>query len=203
MIIKICGMRDAENIRAVEEQVSPDYMGFIFYEASPRYVAEKPSYLPTQCKRTGVFVNATFGEIMTAVRTYELQAVQLHGEVFPEQCRKLRECGLTVIRALPASTAIDADTHSYEEVVDFFLFDTPTPQHGGSGKRFDWHMLESYHGRVPFLLSGGLNADALDDIHHFHHPRWAGIDLNSGFEAAPAMKNVQTLKHFVESIRKG
>ena len=202
MIIKVCGMRDAENIRAVEREAAPDWMGFIFYAPSPRYVAERPDYLPEECRRVGVFVRATYREIISRVEAFGLQAVQLHGEVYPEQCRKLRERGLTVLRALPVDEHLAVATQQYEGCVDYFLFDTPTPLHGGSGLRYDWKKLQVYHGHTPFLLSGGLKADLLKELLHFRHPRWAGIDLNSGFEMAPALKDVQTLKPFIQAFRR-
>lgn len=149
MIIKVCGMRDAENIRAVE-QTGADWMGFIFYPKSPRYVDKVPNYLPQNMKRVGVFVNPTFRQVMEQVNNFGLHAVQLHGNVLPDMCQTLRERGLIVIRALPAVSTFVADTAEYMDKVDFFLFDTPTLKFGGSGRTYDWQLLQRYNGPTPF-----------------------------------------------------
>lgn len=202
MIVKVCGMRDADNIRQVE-QCGADWMGFIFFARSPRFVADEPEYLPPAQKRVGVFVNASYEEITDRVETFALDAVQLHGKETPELCSRLHADGLTVVKAFSLRSADDVTaTDAYEGVCDYFLFDTPTAAYGGSGRRFDWALLQSYCGATPFLLSGGLSPDSLGDLATFSHPQWAGIDLNSGFETQPALKNPQTLKLFISKFRK-
>ncbi len=200
MIIKVCGMRDAENIRAVE-QTGADWMGFIFYKKSPRYVSQVPDYLPQQMKRVGVFVNPTFREVMDHVNNFGLHAVQFHGNTLPDMCQAFRERGLIVIRALPVVSTFVADTAEYMEKVDYFLFDTPTLKFGGSGRTYDWQLLQRYNGPTPFLLSGGLSPHSVASLQTFSHPYLAGYDLNSGFETAPALKDATMLQSFIKQIK--
>lgn len=200
MIIKICGLREPENIRAVESAV-PDWMGFIFYPRSPRYVSEVPDYLPEHALRVGVFVHPSYHEVLDHVRGYGLKAVQLHGKTSPEMCQRFRERGLTVIRALPVTSDFVAETVGYTDHTDYFLFDTPTLHFGGSGQSYDWSLLHQYAGPVPFLLSGGLSLASIDELKSFTHPYLAGYDLNSGFETAPALKDVEAVKTFITHMR--
>lgn len=204
MIIKVCGMRASENIRAVES-LGIDWMGFIFYPKSPRYVDQKPDYLPIHAKRVGVFVNASTDEILRRTEEYGLSIVQLHGQETPEQCAALKSGKLTVIKALSVKEGADSSVftlHSslYKGVVDYFLFDTACIGYGGSGRRFDWSVLKYYDGETPFLLSGGLRPDSLNEVLTFRHPRFAGIDLNSGFELSFGVKDVKTLREFIDTI---
>lgn len=200
MIFKVCGLREANNIRAVEE-TGADWLGFIFYSKSPRFIDNIPQYLPQQSKRVGVFVHPQFREVVEKVKQFELQAVQFHGIASPEMCQTFRERGLTVIRALPATNDFVAETAEYTNKIDYFLFDTPTLNFGGSGKSFDWTLLQHYTGPTPFLISGGLSLQSVEALQHFHHPFLAGYDLNSGFETAPALKNVAALKQFITLMK--
>lgn len=122
MIIKVCGLRDADNIRAVEE-AGADWTGFIFYPRSPRFVSEVPTYLPQHAKRVGVFVHPQFRDVVEKVKAFGLQAVQFHGTASPDMCQTFRERGLTVIRALPATDDFVAETAEYTHKIDYFLFD--------------------------------------------------------------------------------
>ena len=197
MIIKVCGMRDPENIRAVEN-LHPyvQWMGFIFWQKSSRYVSEKPAYLPTKLKRVGVFVDATIDEVRKKAEDYALDIIQLHGKETPDYIRQLGK--RPIIKALNiASTEDIQQTKAYEGIVDYFLFDTKAKMVGGNGTKFDWSVLESYQGNTPFILSGGIGPDDAQSVKAFHHPRFAGIDLNSRFEIAPALKNINQLKQFI------
>lgn len=201
MIIKVCGMRDAENIRQVE-QIGADWMGFIDYERSPRYVNGIPEYLPKLLKRVGVFVQTPFSRIKERIGEWQLNIVQLHGNESPELCRKLRQVDVKVIKAFALHTDKDLyTTEYYAPYCDYFLFDTPCNGYGGSGKSFDWELLTNYHGSVPFLLSGGLNPNSLEALSKFYHPNWIGIDLNSGFELAPGIKDVHSLSTFISEFK--
>lgn len=201
MIVKVCGMRDACNIRDVEA-TGADWMGFICYERSPRYVSDIPSYLPQQAKRVGVFVNAPLESIPRKVIQMKLDYVQLHGHESPEYCAVLQQQGIRIIKAFSLRTVADLQqTDAYQVYCDYFLFDTPCPEYGGSGKQFDWSLLAHYRGKTPFLLSGGLCPDSLDALSGFHHPQWAGIDLNSGFETAPALKDASLLRSFISQFK--
>ena len=198
MIIKVCGMREADNIREVEA-LGIDLMGFIFWPKSKRYVAEPPQYLPTQVKKVGVFVEATLEDIRQYIQDYQLDIIQLHGHETPAFAQALKPA--VIIKAFNIATAEDlAQTKPYEGIVDYFLFDTKAQLPGGSGEQFDWSVLSHYEGTTPFLLSGGIGPDDAERIKAFHHPRCIGIDLNSRFEIAPGLKDVNLLREFIKSI---
>lgn len=200
MQIKVCGMREGGNIRQVE-QSGADMIGFIFYPRSPRYVEQVPDYLPARAKRVGVFVHPDFREVTEKVKAFGLDAVQFHGNASAAMCRTFRDKGLTVIRALPTTETFVAETAQYVGNVDLFLFDTPTLRFGGSGRTYDWSLLTRYPGPTPFLLSGGLSLERLNDIKKFHHPCLVGYDLNSGFETSPGVKDAAAVEHFINEIR--
>ena len=207
MITKVCGMCQAENVQAVAE-TGIQWMGFIFYAPSPRCLlrdpaeAERVRQLITadtfRPKRVGVFVNQSQEEILALAQAYGLDYLQLHGHESPDFCYALHKRGYALIKAFSIATAEDlAHTADYAGRVDYFLFDTKCAGYGGSGQRFDWNLLQSYQGDTPFLLSGGIRPEMATDLQSFHHPRWAGIDLNSGFESAPGVKKVETLRSFL------
>ena len=201
MIVKVCGLTEAKNIRQVE-QCGADLLGFICYAGSPRFVPRAPAYLPRRARRIGVFVNAPLEYILRRAAELGLHGVQLHGSEPPALCQTLRRKGLTVIKAFVPRQAADLTAaEAYADACHYFLFDTPCPQHGGSGRTFDWTLLRHYRGDVPFLLSGGLRPDSLDALRAFSHPRWAGIDLNSGFETRPGMKDIGALAGFINAIK--
>jgi phosphoribosylanthranilate isomerase len=203
MLIKVCGMREADNIRAVDA-LSTDFMGFIFWPHSSRYVAALPACLPQRAKRVGVFVDADMADLLQHAAQYGLHAVQLHGHENPAYVRQLRASvgQLTVIKAFNIATPNDLEqTVPYEGLADYFLFDTKGPSVGGNGKQFDWTVLNAYNGTTPFLLSGGIGPDDAPHIRSFHHPLLAGIDLNSRFETSPAVKDINQLNNFIKTIR--
>lgn len=200
LIIKVCGMTEAENIRAVE-QLGVDMIGFIFYPKSPRYVYEMPAYLPVHAKRVGVFVNESKENVLMYADRFALDYVQLHGNESPEYCRSLYNSGLHLIKAFSISQPKDITAVlDYKGVCDYYLFDTQTPQYGGSGNQFDWNLLHRYGGTTPFLLSGGINSYSAKAIKEFHHPQMAGIDVNSRFETAPGKKDVERIRKFLQEI---
>jgi phosphoribosylanthranilate isomerase len=204
MIVKVCGMRDGDNIREVE-QLSIDWMGFLFYPKSSRYVSEVPAYLPTKCKRIGVFVDASTDEIIKKIHDVSLDAIQLHGNESPEQISHLLSLTshLSIIKAFNIATAEDLkSTASYTGLADYFLFDTKGQSVGGNGEKFDWSVLSNYEGDTPFLLSGGIGPDDAARVSSFRHPKCVGIDLNSKFESSPAFKDVTTLSRFLNEIKK-
>jgi phosphoribosylanthranilate isomerase len=198
MIIKTCGMRDADNIRAVSE-LGIDWMGFIFWAPSSRYVSEKPSFLPTRQKRVGVFVDARIEEVKSKADEYALDLIQLHGSESPAFCERLKaNSRQQLIKAFNIATQEDLQqTIPYEGHVDYFLFDTKAKMVGGNGTQFDWSVLSAYQGNTPFLLSGGIGPDDAEKVRNFHHPQLAGIDLNSRFELSPALKDIEKLKQFI------
>lgn len=210
MKVKVCGMRDADNIRKVEG-LGIDMMGFIFWPKSSRYVSERPAYLPTKCKRIGVFVDQPIEEVAQIARDYALDYIQLHGHESPDFIRQLRSlCGdsIATIKAFNIATEEDFKaTAPYEDIVDCVLFDTKGKSVGGNGEKFDWSVLSSYEGQTPFLLSGGIGPDDVNSIKAFFsvdNPSVAakciGIDLNSRFETSPGMKDVHALRSFLSQL---
>ena len=201
-LIKVCGMRKADNIREVESAAlhsSLSLMGFIFWPKSSRYVSERPAYLPTKCKRVGVFVDENIETVRRITDEYALDYIQLHGHESPEYCAQLQ--GLHLIKAISVGGRDDIAAYKdYEDCVDYFLFDTKCPSVGGSGQQFDWSVLSAYDGRTPFLLSGGIGHDDAQRLRAFRHEKCIGIDLNSRFELAPGMKDVAALRHFLSQL---
>lgn len=224
MVIKVCGMRDAQNIREVS-QLGVDMIGMIFYPKSPRYVEMQSSHagiIPDYAKedigvsvssktpaRVGVFVDDMVQNIVTRVVNYHLDYVQLHGNEPREMCENLRSTldpdirpGIKIIKAISVSDASDIQKYKeYVGAVDLFLFDTKCKTVGGGGQQFDWQVLEQYDGEVPFLLSGGIGPEDASRLHAFHHPKCIGIDLNSRFEIEPGVKDVEKLKGFLNEMQ--
>lgn len=217
MIIKVCGLREPGNISELS-QLSIDWMGFIFHPKSQRYVerpAKLAAWLKTNAKalaaqkRVGVFVNAGLEEVGNVVRVFELDIVQLHGEEGPAFCEELKKFGqgvnarpVQVMKAFRVGADFDfSPLQAYEEHCDYFLFDTKGETHGGTGKKFDWSILEQYQGAVPFLLSGGIGPGDAEEVAAFQHPFCRGIDLNSRFESSPGLKKVEALDAFLNELK--
>jgi phosphoribosylanthranilate isomerase len=200
MIIKVCGMREADNIRATE-QLGVDWLGFIFWPNSSRYVATLPAYLPSAAKRVGVFVDASIEDVTNKANDYQLDIIQLHGHESREYVSEIRNRGLAVMKAISISNRDDIATSKvYEGIANYFLFDTKCKTVGGSGEHFDWSVLNAYDGSTPFLLSGGIGSDDVERVRNFCHPECIGIDLNSRFEISPALKDINKLKQFIQQL---
>lgn len=197
--LKVCGMKFPENIAGLKE-VQPDFMGMIFFPKSPRFVGGEllftgTSIFPEGTKKVGVFVNAPVWEVLNVVDEYKLEYVQLHGDEFPQYCSELRKRSLKVIKAFQLSNSFDfKKVESFDGHIDYVLFDTKTPNYGGSGEKFDWSLLNSYKGNIPFFLSGGIDLDDMDAIEKLDHPQLFGIDVNSKFEISPGKKDIEKLK---------
>ena len=198
-------MKFPDNIQAVTD-LKPDFLGFIFYPKSPRYPETLDIDLllniPRNILKIGVFVNETQDNILETVKKYSLQGVQLHGSESEELCYTLKSLGFLVFKAFPIADATDFKaTENYEGACDFFLFDTKTPTHGGSGVKFDWSILSSYQGDTRFLLSGGISVEDVEIIKLINHPKMIGVDLNSRFEISPGMKDSTLLAEFITAIK--
>jgi phosphoribosylanthranilate isomerase len=195
--IKICGMLDADNIEAVAA-LRPDYIGFIFYKESKRYVGKDfllSSNFPSKIKKVGVFVNESMERIKEIIATYQLDFVQLHGGEAVSDCAKLRQEGVGVIKAFSIDSSFDFNTTMpYESVVDYFLFDSKGKLYGGNGVSFDWSLLRNYHQRVPFFLSGGLDEENLQGVENLTSMNLHGLDFNSGVEIAPGQKDIDKVR---------
>jgi len=194
-------MRAPENIHAIE-QAHPDMMGFICWEQSSRYVSEVPDYMP-QCERVGVFVNPNLEYVVQKSQDLHLDRIQLHGAESPEFCLKVKhEIKLPITKAISVEGQDDIDEwRKYKNIADLLLFDTKCKTVGGSGEQFDWDILLHYHGDIPFLLAGGIGPNDVERLHVWHHPMWIGIDINSRFEDAPALKNVEAVSQFIRKMR--
>jgi phosphoribosylanthranilate isomerase len=195
--IKVCGLRDPENIKAVSA-LSPDYMGFICYGQSPRFIADLPpdilKLLPPAIYKTGVFVNETASTINKLIDKFNFDAVQLHGDETPEFCNTLKS-RVKVLKAFGIDDNFDFNKlTAYAGCVDYFLFDTKTDKHGGSGNTFNWEILNKYQLDIPFFLSGGISLDNLEELKKITHPQFYGVDLNSRFETEPGVKDIKKLE---------
>lgn len=206
MKIKICGMKFPENISEIGT-LQPDYMGFIFYSKSKRFVGEDFSIdsinnLPKSIKKVGVFVNESVANILEKVTKYKLEAIQLHGNESVADCEILKKNNIEIIKAFSIDENFDFETlEVYEEVCDYFLFDTKTPDYGGSGKIFDWQLLENYILEKPFFLSGGLNLEVIEKIKDYNFKNLAGLDFNSQLENIDFSKNYQKTKQILQQLR--
>ena len=182
-----------------------DMMGLIFYEKSARYAGYLPAnelrIVPPDIQIVGVFVNASGEDIFAKIREYNLQIVQLHGDESPDFCREIKKSGIKAIKAFRIETAGDLEKCSlYESSCDYFLFDTKTPQYGGSGKKFDWEILSSYNGETPFILSGCIGVEDAESIRGIQNPKLFGVDLNSRFERGPGEKDIEKLREFLTLV---
>ena len=204
MKIKVCGLRDKDNIQAVAA-LAPDYMGFICYEPSPRYAKDISRHmladLPSSLYKTAVFVNEEQETINKLIDTFGFNAIQLHGNESPEFSNSFRD-KVTVFKAFGLNADFDFEQlNNYANKVDYFLFDTKTDLHGGSGKTFDWHVLDKYKLDTPFFLSGGLSLDNLEEVNTITHPQFYGVDLNSKFETSPGVKDIDKLKEAFNMLK--
>ncbi len=199
-------MRDEDNIRELAG-LGPEYIGFIFYEKSKRFVGEEfnPSVtdkVPEYIKKVGVFVNEDPGYVETVAHKFKLDLVQLHGTESAGYCRELAGLGIKIIKAFSLNARADfSATEAYTESCEYFLFDTDTPLFGGSGEKFNWSVLKKYTGNKPFFLSGGIGPGDTAAILSLHHHALAVLDLNSRFEVYPGHKDINLLKPFFNQIR--
>lgn len=204
--IKVCGMRGPDNIADVAK-VMPDYMGFIFYPRSPRYCGflelERKVVLPEGIEPVAVTVNMEDEELMAIASRCGITTFQLHGNESPEDCRRLHDKGFRVWKAFQ----IDTDESlsligDYEGTVDIALLDTSAKGYGGSGRKFNWKILDGYRANLDFILSGGIGENDADAVIALRHPRLSGVDLNSRFETVPGVKDVARLSRFIDTVRK-
>lgn len=214
MRIKVCGMRNPENIFALAE-LKPDYLGLIFYPLSKRFVGDLDKsvlgVLPISIKLTGVFVDESLENVLEKVQEYNLNAIQLHGSESVEYCRELKReltrtspfIEIEIWKAFGISSSFDFETlNSFQNNVDSFLFDTKTVEHGGSGISFDWRVLSEYKLDKPFFLSGGISPENIQEVFNLNHKQLLGVDLNSKFEIEPGLKDIDSLQSAFDIIRK-
>jgi phosphoribosylanthranilate isomerase len=202
MKIKVCGMRDPQNIDDLSK-LKIDFVGFIFYPKSKRYFdSEVRISTPKNIRRVGVFVNEDIDQVVNKAKKHDLNYLQLHGGEGLKYCEELKkETGLKIIKVFSVDESFDfEETEKFEEVSDLFLFDTQTKDYGGSGKKFDWTILKKYQGKTKFFLSGGITSEDVEEITKIRHHSFYGVDINSGFETDYAFKDIPKVKEFVNEI---
>jgi phosphoribosylanthranilate isomerase len=206
MLIKICGLKYAENIEALAK-LPVDMMGFIFYPKSRRYVddmldSSTLEKMPKTIKKVGVFVNASIEEILSKQEQFQLDYVQLHGDENTDFCKQLKDKKCSIIKAFQIDEQSDFSVlNTYQNVCEYFLFDTKTSNYGGSGKAFNWSVLDRYTLQTPFLLSGGIGIENIDEAITLTHPKLAGFDINSKIELEPAVKSIDKAEQLITKIR--
>ena len=208
MKIKVCGNTDVGQLQELD-QLEVDYAGLIFYEQSPRYVLKKirgkdVKDLKLDIKKVGVFVNASEEEVMKQIDQFGLDIVQLHGDETASFCNRISD-HIKVIKAFriaDADTNIDWLVKEFDEVCDYYLFDKESAGlYGGTGQKFDWHLLEKFIIGKPFFLSGGISINDAKALRKFEHPFFYGVDVNSRFETEPGLKDVELIKDFIKQLK--
>jgi phosphoribosylanthranilate isomerase len=205
--LKICGLRSPENIRETL-RFKPDFIGFIFYPRSPRYVGDQIRWIKNletgnNIQKVGVFVNAPVEIIMEMAAEAGIEYLQLHGGESPDYCRMLKEKGFHMIKVFSVKEGLPfREMKAYVRTVDYFLFDTGGKYLGGNGIAFDWSLLEKYPYEVPFFLSGGIGSDNIGHVRYLHHPMLYAVDVNSKLESKPGFKDTGLLEKFMGEFEK-
>lgn len=207
MKIKVCGITKFGQLQELDE-LGVDYAGLIFHPSSPRYIrnkedAEKIGTFSGSIIKTGIFVDETEEVVFKSIKDFGLNAVQLHGNESPEYCKKMRK-HLQVIKAFGIDKEKDVlpeGLAAYADACDYFLFDTISDnKSGGTGKTFNWELLQD-EVRKPFFLSGGISPEDAEELLHFEHPYLLGVDINSRFEIVPGIKDMNKVASFVQKIK--
>jgi phosphoribosylanthranilate isomerase len=204
--IKVCGMRESDNLAALVE-LQPDFIGFIFYDKSPRFMGDsldevQLKAIPRSTKKVGVFVNANPDYILKTVRKYDLQLVQLHGSESPDFCKSLKNKGINIIKAFAIDEAFNfSSLNNFKPHCDFFLFDAKGQNPGGNGVAFDWKVLSNYDNEKPFFLSGGLSLENIEQAAALEGLKIYGFDINSKFELEPGLKDIDKIEQLLEIVR--
>lgn len=211
MRIKVCGMTSTEQVLQLDD-MGVEFAGFIFYPKSPRYVhkfmpqAEIKKIKGKHINKVGVFVNATVEEVLQAVDECGLYLVQLHGDETPKYCEKIANyVGVVKAFRLREEDNVLWKVKDYMDIADMFLFDTEGAGYGGTGKQFDWNILRGLNIGKPFFLSGGIGPDDVDKLKEFSGEPVSkdlfSADVNSKFEIAPGIKDMDMLRSFIQSVK--
>jgi phosphoribosylanthranilate isomerase len=204
--VKVCGLCNPVNVKDIGEAM-PDFMGFIFFPGSPRYVGKEPDMVlfhnvPPMVRKIGVFVNEDNHNIIDISMRTGLDMVQLHGNESPVSCIQLKSSGLTIIKAFNIGYDFSFESlNQYMPACDFFLFDAKNELYGGSGRKFNWGILEDYTLDKPFFLGGGIGPEDTGVINSIVNRGFYAIDINSRFETSPAMKDAEMVKRFIKEIK--
>jgi len=209
MKIKVCGITDIEQMQELQ-RLGVDYCGMIFYEGSKRFAgkdfeSKKSEVRSTTIKKVGVFVNAEFDTILKAIEDYDLHAVQLHGDETDEFCMELMG-KVKVVKAfrLTGEENIYELTEPFQNACHYFLFDTAgggrEAVYGGTGRQFDWQILNDAKIGKPVFLSGCIGPEDTEKIETFQHPYFYAVDVNSRFETEPGIKDIKKVEIFLKEI---
>jgi phosphoribosylanthranilate isomerase len=209
LIVKICGLSTRETLD-VALQAGADMVGFVFFPASPRHLGlETARDLGRQAKghavKVALTVDADDTTLANIVEALQPDILQLHGRETVARLRDIKQTfGLQVMKAIAVETPADlASLPGYAAVADRVLFDARAPKEatrpGGLGAVFDWHVLESLDLKLPFMVSGGLNAENVAEA--VRVTRAGGVDVSSGVERAPGVKDSEMIRAFVRAAR--
>jgi phosphoribosylanthranilate isomerase len=207
--LKVCGMKDPQNISELVS-VGPDYIGFIFYPSSRRFVGDLDltmvNKLVKNISKVAVFVNEPIENVVRTVLQGHFECVQLHGDESPEYCREIKEVlsHVNIIKVFNIDEEFEFSIiHDYKPFCNYFLFDTKTEDYGGSGKSFNWKLLEKYDNEVPYFLSGGIGEEEIKEILELKSNGFNihAIDINSKAELEPGIKDIQKVVKIIESIQ--
>lgn len=206
--IKVCGMTNRANVEEIC-RLGPDYLGFIFYSRSVRYVGSNPdpglfSDVPQSISKTAVFVNEYYERMIDITGKYGIDVIQLHGMESPETCNALRIHGKKVIKVFPGDQLENIKLlNNYTNAADYFLFDTPVLSYGGSGRKFDWSVLAGLKSNVKFFLSGGITVHDVEQLRSINIPALYAADINSRFEVSEGIKDPELVGKFIKALRDG
>ena len=202
--IKVCGITNLEDGRFASG-LFVDYLGFIFYEKSPRYIEPAKAGAIVNWlegpEKIGVFVNQPLDEVNTIAKESGLDFVQLHGNENVEYCELIDKPIIKVIHISEDSTqeTLKSEIDKYESVAKFYLFDTKVgDQWGGTGKTFNWYILNELTEK-PFFLSGGLTSDNVAKAIELTNPY--AVDVSSGIEEEPGLKDLEKMEEFVNTVK--
>jgi phosphoribosylanthranilate isomerase len=210
MKLKVCGMKyNALEVAAVR----PEYLGFIFWKPSPRYFDGPMPKLDAKIHKVGVFVDAPISDVIEKTKRYRLQAIQLHGNESASYCKEVAnelahaQIPARIIKVFSIRGKFNFDAlNDFEDVCDYYLFDTKGKLPGGNGYAFDWSILKDYPSTKPYFLSGGIGLEAIASIESFlkrsESKYCYAIDLNSKFEEKPGLKDTEKLKEFKDAVWK-
>ncbi len=199
--IKVCGLREIENLNEVGN-LNVHFVGLNFYHKSKRFIDHSDACKLSNYKahlKVGVFVNAKKQYLLDMVKIYRLDYVQLHGLETPEFVEEV-SAKVKVIKVFSINNKEDFQNIDHYKHCEYFLFDTKTPLYGGSGKMFDWSLLDNYHGDTDFFLAGGITMDSIEAIKQLKHPLFKGVDINSGFEIEPGLKHIGLIQQFIKLL---
>ena len=203
MKLKVCGMKYLNNMEAVAK-LQPDFLGFIFYDKSSRYFNGNLPYLPQAIKKVGVFVNEDLETLQSIIKEQKLDVVQLHGQESPEYCSQLENAEIIKVFSIKDTFNFSV-LLPYEEVCDYYLFDTKGKLPGGNGYTFNWNVLKDYPSTKPFFLSGGIGLKEVEKLKDFIDSPASkycySLDVNSKFEINPGVKNINDLEKFKNELQ--